>query len=199
VLVLTVPAALWLAVMSEPLVALLYEHGHFHAIDTTRTAGALIMFCVGLPAFAATAVLVRALDAPDALRTVVRASVVAVAVNAVLSLALIEPLGHLGLALATSLASSVMAVQLALGLRRAGGIVEGRRIATTLLRAALAGGIAAGACLALLLALRGAWHRGLVFEAATVLAGLVIGAGGAYSRHARVGGDERVLDDLVRR
>ena len=37
------PAALWLAVMSRPVIALLYEHGRFHASDTGRTAGALII------------------------------------------------------------------------------------------------------------------------------------------------------------
>src|SRR5262249_19905664 len=70
--VLTVPSALWLAAMSEPLIALLYEHGHFHAIDTTRTAGALVMYCVGLPAFAAVGVLTRAFYALGDTRTPVQ-------------------------------------------------------------------------------------------------------------------------------
>src|SRR5262249_60302111 len=43
VLLLTVPAALLLAVMAEPVIALLFPHGRFHARDTVATAGALRM------------------------------------------------------------------------------------------------------------------------------------------------------------
>ena len=60
VLLLTVPAAVWLAVMSRPVIALLYEHGRFGPADTDRTAGALIMYCLGLPAFAGVGVMTRA-------------------------------------------------------------------------------------------------------------------------------------------
>ncbi len=199
VFVLTVPAALWLAVMSEPLIALLYEHGHFHAIDTTRTAGALIMYCLGLPAFAAVGVFTRCFYALGDTRTPVQASFVSVAMNLALNIALMRPLGHLGLALATAVTSITNLIQLAWYLRRRIGPFEGRRIASTFVRITAAGGLAAGVCLAGLMASRGSWHRGLVPEAITVMAGLVVAIGLTYVGMRLFRVEERaVVDDLAR-
>ena len=76
VFLLTIPAAVWLAVASRPVIALLYEHGRFGASDTLNTAGALAMYCVGLPAFAAVGVFTRTFYALGNTRTPVRASFV---------------------------------------------------------------------------------------------------------------------------
>ena len=91
---LTVPAAAWLAVMATPVIALLYERGRFGFDDTSATAAALIMYCVGLPAFAAVGVMTRAFYALGDTRTPVRASFIAVALNLVLNLLLMHPLAH---------------------------------------------------------------------------------------------------------
>jgi len=198
VFVLTVPAALWLAAMSEPVIALLYEHGHFHAIDTTRSAGALVMYCVGLPAFAAVGVFTRTFYALGDTRTPVQASFVSVALNLALNLLLMRPLGHLGLALATSLTSIVNLAQLAFYLRRRVGPIEGARIANTLVRMVGAGGLVAAACGLGLWATGGRWHHGAGPELITVLAGMAIGFVGTWAglRWFRV--EERgVVDDLL--
>jgi putative peptidoglycan lipid II flippase len=168
VFALTVPAALWLAVMARPVIGLLYEHGRFHASDTTQTAGALIMYCVGLPAFAATGVLTRAFYALGNASAAVRASFGAVAVNLALNLLFIGPLRPLGLehralALATSLASVANLVQLTLALRKRIGVIGGRRIAGAALRVLVAAALAVlPTALALWLtgdAWRGRWIR----------------------------------------
>src|SRR5438093_4579767 len=172
VFVLTIPAALWLAVMSEPVIALLYEHGHFHAIDTTRTAGALVMYCVGLPAFAAVGVFTRTFYALGDTRTPVQASFVSVAMNLMLNLLFMKPFGHLGLALATSITSITNLAQLLFYLRRRIGPIEGRRIANTLVRMVAAGGAAAAACAAGLWLSAGRWHHGAALEGLTVLLGM---------------------------
>ncbi|MEK7329885.1 MAG: murein biosynthesis integral membrane protein MurJ, partial [Candidatus Eisenbacteria bacterium] len=123
VFLLTAPAALWLAVMAVPVIALLYQHGRFGPLDTTRTAGALVMYCVGLPAFAAVGVLTRTFYALGDTRTPVQASFVSVALNLGLNLLFIGPLrslglGHMGLALATSVTAIANLLQLAWYLRR---------------------------------------------------------------------------------
>ena len=146
VFVLTVPAALWLAAMSRPVIALLYQHGRFGADDTASTAGALVMYCLGLPAFAAVGVFTRCFYALGDTRTPVRASFVAVIVNVGLNLLLMRPLAHRGLALATSITSIVNLLQLGFYLRRRIGLLEGRRMARTFLRVAIAGGAAAAVC-----------------------------------------------------
>jgi putative peptidoglycan lipid II flippase len=199
VFVLTIPAALWLAVMSEPVIALLYEHGHFHAIDTTRTAGALVMYCVGLPAFAAVGVFTRTFYALGDTRTPVQASFVSVGLNLVLNLLLMRPLGHLGLALAASVTSVANLAQLAFYLRRRVGPIDGRRIARTFLRAAAAAGAAALVCGGGLWLTAGAWHRGLFAEVTAVAAGGLAGAGLAYVAMRAFRVEEiGIVDDFAR-
>ena len=190
---LTVPAAVWLAVMAEPVIALLFEHGRFHARDTLRTAGALRMYCIGLPAFAAVGVFTRTFYALGETRVPVQASFVAVAINLGLNLLFIGPwrglgLGHMGLALATSVTSIGNLVQLAFYLRNRIGPLEGRRILGTLLRVALASlGIAALAG-GMLVLLGRRWHHGWTGSGLTVAAGalILVGAGYAFLRLLKV-------------
>jgi putative peptidoglycan lipid II flippase len=196
---LTVPAALWLAVMARPLIALLYEHGRFEPADTVATANALVMYCIGLPAFAAVGVLTRTFYALGDTRTPVRATFVAVALNIALNLLLMRSLAHLGLALATSATSFANLIQLAFYLRRRVGRLEGRRIARTVLRVLAAAALPAVAC-AIGLALAGpAWHRGAVSEALTVALGLLIGVPGTFVAMKLLGVEEiAAAEDLLR-
>jgi putative peptidoglycan lipid II flippase len=148
VLLLTVPAALYLAVFARPLVALLFQYGRFHAGDTAATADALVMYCVGLPAFAAVGIFTRAFYALGDTRTPVRATFAAVAVNLGLNLLLVGPLAawglaHRGLALATSATSLANLALLAWLLRRRLGGVDGARMLRSLLRITLAAALPA--------------------------------------------------------
>jgi len=197
-IVLTVPAMLWLAVMAEPVVALLFEHGHFHAADTTRAAGALMMYS-GLPAFAAIGVFARTFYALGDTGTPVRASFIALAVNLALNLLLMQPLAHLGLALATSVTAIVHLAVLAVSLRRRIGRIDGGRIGLTLLRSAAAGGLGATACAAGLWISRARWHHGFVAEAGTVFGALAVATAitAAVMRLLRVE-ESAVLEDLAR-
>ena len=47
---LALPAALGLAVLAQPIVGVLFEHGAFTAADTAATAAVLLWFALGLPA-----------------------------------------------------------------------------------------------------------------------------------------------------
>ena len=174
VLLLTVPAAVFLAVMSGPVIALLYEHGRFDAGDTKRTAAALVMYCVGLPAFAGVGVLTRAFYALGETRKPVQASFVSVALNLALNLALMGPLGHLGLALGTSITAIANSLQLAFYLRRRVGPFEGRRMLFTLGRVTGASVLALTPVAFALLWLGERWHRGVAAEAITVAVGALV-------------------------
>ena len=193
VFLLTVPAALWLAVMARPVIALLYEHGRFHALDTVRTADALVMYCIGLPAFAAVGVLTRTFYALGETRVPVQASFVAVGANLVLNLLFIGPLrglglGHLGLALAASVTSILNLAQLALYLRRRVGPLEGRRMLRVTVRVLLASVAATAACAAGLALAGDRWHAGWRVEALVVAAGaaLALAIGYGVMRWLRV-------------
>src|SRR4029079_19025312 len=122
----------------------------FGVHDTVATAGALMAYCVGLPAFAAVGVFTRTFYALGDTRTPVRASFVSVAINVALNLAFMKPFGHVGLALATSITSMVNLLQLALALRNRVGLLEGRRMLSTLVRVGLASLIACSLCASML-------------------------------------------------
>ena len=208
VLLLTIPAAVWLAVMAEPVIALLFEHGRFHSADTLRTAWALRMYCVGLSAFAAVGILTRACYALGETRLPVQASFVAVGMNLALNLMFIGPwrslgLGHLGLALATSVTSIVNLLQLAFYLRRRLGPLEGRRMLGTLIRVSAASLGIAAMCLGLL-SLVPREGAGFGTDAMLVGAGAVVAALGGYAlmklmRVEEVSTVEGMLSGLLRR
>ena len=75
VLLLTIPAAVYLAVMARLVIALLFQHGRFTAAATDQTAAALVMYCVGLPCFAAVGIFTRTFYALGDTKTPMRSGV----------------------------------------------------------------------------------------------------------------------------
>lgn len=103
-LVVTLPAALALAVLAQPIVRTLYERGQFGLEDSLATAAALVAYAIGLPAFVLSRVAVVGFFAREDTRTPVRIAALSFLVNAGLTLLLMGPLGHVGVALATTVA-----------------------------------------------------------------------------------------------
>ncbi|MBI2321014.1 MAG: murein biosynthesis integral membrane protein MurJ, partial [Chloroflexi bacterium] len=136
VLFLTLPAALGLMLLGEPIVRALFERGDFRPDATAATAAALSFYALALVAQAAVEILTRGFYALRDTRTPVAVAVVAMGVNVVASALLVVDLGHRGLALALALASACEAALL-LGLlrRRLGGLAL-RALGGTLWRAA---------------------------------------------------------------
>lgn len=117
---LMLPAALALIVLAVPLIAVLFQRGAFDAHAVDATAAALRAYAVGLPAFMLIKALTPGFYAREDTATPVKIAGVSAALNIVFSLALMGPLGHVGIALATSAASWVNAALLAIVLRRRG-------------------------------------------------------------------------------
>ena len=109
VLVLNIPAAVGLVLLSEPIVRLLFQRGEFHASDTTLMAPILAVYALGLPFLSFTTVALRGFYALKDTATPVRAAALSFAVNLVLSIGLMQWLSTVGLALASSLAVLVQA------------------------------------------------------------------------------------------
>ncbi len=204
VLLLTVPAALFLAAMAQPILALLFEHGRFHARDTVMTADALVAYCIGLPAFAAVGILTRTFYALGETKVPVQASFVSVALNLALNLAFVGPLAflglqHRGLALAASLTSISNLVQLTFYLRRRIGPVGAGDLLRALARVLAASAIAAGACVLMLVLLGERWHRGPLVEAAVVALGAALMGALTWALLRAFGAsDVHVVEDLAR-
>ncbi|BCS96131.1 putative lipid II flippase MurJ [Desulfoluna limicola] len=106
-LFITLPATVGLVVLREPLVALLFSRGAFDATAVSLTADALLFYAVGLWAISCVRVTVPLFYAFKDTRTPVRVAVAAILINIALSVLLMGPMAHRGLALAVSLSSMV--------------------------------------------------------------------------------------------
>ena len=108
-MLLTVPAAVALAVVPREIVSVLFERGAFTAADTPATASALAIFAVGLPSFVMIKVFSPAYFAREDTATPMRFASISLAANTLGSVALFllfRRLGwmpHLGIAVATTL------------------------------------------------------------------------------------------------
>jgi putative peptidoglycan lipid II flippase len=118
VLVINIPAAVGLALLSEPIVRLLFQRGAFHAGDTILMTPVLAVYALGLPFLSFVTVALRGFYALKDTVTPVRAAALSFAVNLVLSILLMEWLSTVGLALASTLAVLVQACYLQVRLSR---------------------------------------------------------------------------------
>jgi putative peptidoglycan lipid II flippase len=126
-LLLTLPAAVALALLATPILAALFQRGAFGPADTAATAAALAAYAAGLPAFVLVRVLAPAFFARHDTATPVKVAIAAMAANLGLTLVLMQFLAHVGIALATSAAGWVNALLLlGLLLRRGHFQFDGR-------------------------------------------------------------------------
>ncbi len=116
-LLLTLPAALALALLAVPLIATLFHHGAFGAEDVMQTRLALVAYSVGLTGLILVKILAPGFYARQDIRTPVKIAVVTLVATQVMNLAFIVPLRHAGLALSIGLASLLNAGLLFRGLR----------------------------------------------------------------------------------
>ncbi len=106
---ITVPAAVGLIVLREPIINVLFQYGAFGETSTVLTARALLYSAVGLPAFAAVKLIVPAFYSTHDTRTPVKMAFYAFAVNVLLNFLFMKTFFQTflngGPALATSLAA----------------------------------------------------------------------------------------------
>jgi putative peptidoglycan lipid II flippase len=112
------PAAAGLIGLAQPMVGVLFGRGAFTPEAVQATASALVAYGVGLPAFACVRPVVSAYFALGDTKTPVWVGAICLVINVGLGVALMFPLAHAGLALASSLSSWVNFLLLARLLRR---------------------------------------------------------------------------------
>ncbi len=115
---IAVPASVALVILSGPLLTTFFYFGKFTAHDVRMSANALMAFSFGLLGFILIKVLAPGFYARQDTKTPMRIGAMSMGVNIVLSLLLVMPLKHVGLALAISLAAFVNAGVLFFMLRR---------------------------------------------------------------------------------
>ena len=197
-LVLTIPAALALAVAGQPIMLVLFGRGAFDAASATLSAQSLAAYALGLPAFVLLKVLVPAFFAHGDTSTPVRVGLAAIALNLVLNLLFMVPLQHVGPALATSLAALVNTGALAVLLARSGRLRPDARLRRRLVRT-----LAAAAAMAAELLAMQYWLLPLPPGPGRWLALIVLVGGGlaTYVAAAQVFGafDLREVAGMIRR
>jgi putative peptidoglycan lipid II flippase len=137
ILFIMLPSTAGLIALREPIVAFLFQRGAFNAVTSQLTADALLYYCLGLWAFAAVRVLLPVFYALQNSWVPVKSAVVSIGANIILSIVLMKPMGHCGLALATSLASILNFVLLLLSLRFRLGAFEWSALGLTLSKSLL--------------------------------------------------------------
>lgn len=100
---IVVPATFGLVFLSQPIVSVLFERGAFNAESTARCTGVLWGYSLGLFAFAGQKVVGSAFYALKDPKTPFRVSSMAVGLNIILNLILMQFMQETGLALATSI------------------------------------------------------------------------------------------------
>jgi len=135
---ITLPSMVGLMVLGHELIAVFFQRGAFGVEATIMTAKALICYAVGLWAFSGIRVMVSAFYALQDTRTPVRVATLALLINITLSLLLMKPFGHSGLALSLSLASGVQFLLLLYFLKDKLGTAYLRNLTASLAKASAA-------------------------------------------------------------
>ena len=178
-LMLTLPAALALALLAVPLLATLFQHGAFGASDVLQTRSALVAYSLGLCGLILVKVLAPGFYARQNIRTPVKIALVTLAATQLMNFIFIGWLKHAGLALAIGLASCLNAALLFRGLRKNGSYMPqpGWSVFGSKIALALA---ALGATLWFGMGTEAAWLHMASLHRALQLAALVAGGAVVY-------------------
>lgn len=186
-LLLTVPSAVGLAVLSRPIIALIYERGGFHSIDTDHTAGALAFYALGLAGYSAIRILAPAFYALNDARTPMMISLFSIVTNFVMNWMLVDKLHERGLALSTSTVALMNFALLYLIMRRRVNGIEGRQTAITVGKILAASAVMGVVSWGISSIIGNTAGSGLAARTANVMASVTVGAGVFYIAASMLG------------
>jgi putative peptidoglycan lipid II flippase len=137
---LTLPAAVGLIALAQPIIALIYQRGKFLDADTLHTAEALQYYAIGLVGYSCIKVLSPAFYAINHKWTPMMVSFLSIGMNLLLNWLFIFHLGmgHRGLALSTALSATMNFTLLYILMTRISGSLETKAMAATFGRCLLA-------------------------------------------------------------
>lgn len=115
---LSIPAAVALIILAEPIINILFQHGKFGAFETDMTSKAVIAYAIGLPAYVMVKALAPNFFARGDTKTPVKYSIIVFITNLLFSILLMRPFGHVGIATATTIAAFVSLYQYLHGLKK---------------------------------------------------------------------------------
>lgn len=125
---MTLPVLVIYLFFGVPMIQVLFERGLFDRQATLYTAQALLYYSLGLIFTVSNRIMIPTFYALQDTKTPVKISMITVASNVGLSIALVYPLSFCGLALATSLSSLLSFILLLWYLRKKVGRLDGKKI-----------------------------------------------------------------------
>src|SRR5256886_8228628 len=148
VLLLTIPAAIGLIILAEPIIQLIYQHGRFTHEATIQTAAALRFYAIGLAGYSADKVLAPAFYALNKRYLPMFVTMTSIAINFSLNwfLTLYLNWGHRGLALSTSVVAITNFFFLYSMMRHFTGRLETGALVKTLAKLLVGGALLAAIC-----------------------------------------------------
>lgn len=140
-LFLAIPSALGLIILAHPIVNAIYAHGKLNAAQSYEIGMTLMAFAIGLPAYIMIKIFTNIYYARQITSVPVIVGSVATVLNLVLNFILIRSLEHVGLALATAIASWVNSIILLILLRRDKSMIWNQRFLRFLPKLGLASSV----------------------------------------------------------
>ena len=107
IIVALVPIIVGCIVLSKQIVEVLFQRNAFTSKDTTMTASILLIYAIGILAFALRDVLTRGFYSMEDSKTPMINSIISIVFNISLNLILVKPLGYKGLAIATAVSAYI--------------------------------------------------------------------------------------------
>ncbi len=191
----TVPAAVGLILLRQPIIRVLFQHGQFSAASTAITTNPLLCYSLGLPAFAAVKLIVPVFYSLRDTATPVRVAAVALIVNILLNiiflLCVARKLSNAGPALATTIAAYVNFGALLVIFRTRFGRIGATALLSSLARTAISAAVMGALCIVLLQRYRAVSSSGIALQAFG-LALMIALSVGIYMGVARLLGCEEV-------
>ena len=182
VLMLTLPAAIGLAVAARPVMDVLFVRGAFSQHTALLAGHSLAAFAIGLPVFALVKILTPGFFGRGDTVTPLKIGIAAVALNLGLNLVFMHPLQAVGPALATSLSSAFNAALLIYLLHRRGHFSLDAAARHRVPRILLAGGVMALALYGVEMLLPPGKTTILEFLLLTLVGGIAYGGSGILLR-----------------
>jgi putative peptidoglycan lipid II flippase len=172
-LFVAVPCSAALVALSEPVVVLLFQRGHFDALAAQQTARALAWQGGAIFTVAAVRQLVPVFHSLGDTRTPVIVSGLDLVAFVVLALTLRGPFGHVGISMAVAGSSAVQMVLLFVGLKLRLGTIRAHELGSSAARVALASLVAGASAWGAARLLSGA-GQGAIARALPGLGGVVV-------------------------
>jgi len=180
---ITIPAAIGIILLRQPIVRVLFQHGQFVATSTRLTAWALLFYAMGLPAISAVKLIVQAFYSTHDTKTPVWTAAGILALNIALNtsflLLLFPQLRNGGPALATAISAYFNCGVLFLIFRKRYGRVGGKEILLSSFKALSASALMGAGCWAVIQYAHLGGHTRLSVDAA-LLAATIGGACALY-------------------